>query len=58
MIMLENWTDNLIQSDIVDFYYKNIKEWYTLKTDNKLLPFQNQETFYLLTEPTEIDYYE
>jgi hypothetical protein len=51
--MLENWTDDLIHPKIIDYYYENIKDWYTPKNSSSIFPFRKQETFYLLEEPYE-----
>jgi hypothetical protein len=49
--MIENWADDLTHNKTIDYYYEEIKDWYTPRTENKLLPYKKNEDFYLITEP-------
>lgn len=51
----ENWADELRNDKVVEFYYESIKDWYTPKDQNKLLPNKKAESFYLIKEPYEYD---
>jgi hypothetical protein len=53
--MIENWTNDLIHSKAIDFYYNQIKDWYTPKIENKLFPNKKVNTFYLTKEPYDCD---
>ncbi len=52
-LMVKNWADELVNGKVVDFYYDNIKDWYTPKKSNNIFVYQKEEGFYLLKEPYE-----
>ena len=49
--MTENWANELIHDKTIDYYYGEIKDWYTPKIDNRLFPNKKINDFYLIKEP-------
>lgn len=58
LVMSENWAKELTHNQVVDFYYSQIKDWYTPKNQSSILVYNKKEEFYLLEEPYEQDEYE
>ena len=56
--MSDNWAKELIYNKMIDFYYGQIKDWYTPKNQSSIFVYNKEEQFYLLQEPTEQDGYE
>jgi len=55
--MLDNWADELVHNKMIDYYYGQIKDWYTPKNESSILIYKQTKDFYILHEPTEqIDY--
>jgi len=58
IVMSDNWAKELIYNKMIDFYYGQIKDWYTPKNQSSIFVYNKEEQFYLLQEPTEQDGYE
>lgn len=56
--MSENWASGLVHSQMIDFYYGQIKDWYTPKNKSSIFVYNKEEKTYLLQEPYEQDEYE
>jgi len=53
--MSENWAKELTHNKIIDFYYGQIKDWYTPKNQSSIFVYNKEEQSYLLQEPTETE---
>ncbi len=53
--MIENWADELINDNVIEFYYNHIKDWYMPKLEDKLLPNKKINSFYSIKEPYDCD---
>jgi hypothetical protein len=58
LMMSENWAKELTHNQVIDFYYSQIKDWYTPKNQSNILVYNKEEKFYRLEEPYEQDDYE
>lgn len=58
MAMSENWASGLVHNQMIDFYYGQIKDWYTPKNKSSVFVYNKEEKTYLLQEPYEQDEYE
>ena len=58
IVMSENWAKELTHNKMIDFYYGQIKDWYTPKNQSSIFVYNKEEQSYLWQEPTEQDGYE
>lgn len=56
--MTENWASELVHEKVIDFYYSQIKDWYTPKNQSSIFIYNKEDNSYLLQEPYEQDEYE